>query len=368
MVDRSDVAMEATNLARLEGNRLYVPAAVEGFGPLALVDGVTAPSEWEPGSGWQVEFTGALLRNRVFDPSDHDAAEEPVEWMGLRRNFRGGKEYSCLGWVILEMSRPRVVTGIVLHSVDTAEFPASKFGVRDVLVECWDAATDRWMRAIPVGGPDSRWNTVEEATAPRIAVPFQPVRTDLVRVAIRWTNASTRTRSLTVMGRREEYASGTIRLTELEVLGPAEPDDVVAVAASERVPETPSDLEHQSAEQRRADESLAATTVSAYMRAYEEHDIVALAATLDASFQSGEDDRTAFLERTEETFRAFPYFLFRYEPPAIERVTADEASAVVNYSLRLSPLVPRTATGSLVFRLARTGDQWKIAGLSTEAR
>jgi len=219
------------NLARTEGTRLYVPSASEDYPPIALVDGVQKVDAWQRGAGWELAFDGAFLRNRLFEPSRDVTVQEPLEWLGLRRDFRGGKEYSALGWVIFELPGKRTLNGVVLYSVDTPEYPAGRFGVRDILVEVWDEPTDRWVRVVPIGGSATKQNTVEGNRSAKIHVPFQPVRSDLIRIAIRWTNDAVKTRSLTVMGRLEEYVKATVRLTEIEVYGIPESGDVLAEVA-----------------------------------------------------------------------------------------------------------------------------------------
>ncbi|GIX06251.1 MAG: hypothetical protein KatS3mg115_0654 [Candidatus Poribacteria bacterium] len=362
------VSAEEINLARLTGTRLIVPSAVADFPPIALVDGVRRVERWERGAGWELVFDGPMLRNRYFDPTtDADAAGEPIEWLGLRRNYRQGKEFAALGWVLFAFERPRVVHGVTLYSVDTPEMPASRFGVRDVLVQYWDEPTQRWMNVVPVEGTRSRDNTATENVRAVLDVRFHPVRTDLLRIAIRWTNDTRPEQSFTVMGRREEYVRGTIRLVEVEVYGQREEGDAIASVAAQHLP-------GQAAPLPTAEEPASATpqpeqvleVVARYALAYAERDLSALLDTLDEAFQIDEMDRQAFLDQLVRTFNEFPDFQYRLYDVAIQELSETAASVTGRFEVRLSPYVRQVGRGELRFELVRRGKEWKIRRIQVE--
>lgn len=347
------------NLARTEGTRVYVPSASEDYPPIALVDGIHRVDAWKHGSGWELAFDGAFLRNRLFTPENDPTIQEPLEWLGLRRDFRDGKEYSAFGWILLQLPGKRTLHEVVLYSVDTPEYPATRFGVRDVLVEVWDEPTDRWVRVVPLGGSATKQNTVEGNVRAELRIRFQPVRSDLVRVAIRWTNEAKKTQSLTVMGRREEHVKATIRLTELELYGVPEPGDVTADVARQRLPQTPPETSRKEA----ADAAL--TAVRRYLNAFADHDLETLMTTIAPTYFGEGENREKLRQRIQSTFEEFPYYLFTYTPPRIEQLSPDSATVVSEYSLQLSPLVPRKAQGSLVFVLLKVGEVWMIQEIRT---
>ena len=355
------------NLARLRGTRLYVPSASEEFPPMALVDGVTRVDEWLPGTGWELYFDGALVRSRYFDPDLDSASDEPIEWAGLRRNFRVGKEYAALGWAILELQSTHVIDAVIIHSVDTPALGAHQFGVRDVIVHYWDEPTQRWIAVVPTDGPRLRQHTVKGNLLPHLRVDFMPIRTDLVRVAIQWTNDTVITRSFTVMGRPEQYAQGTVRLTEIELLGVPETGDVQAESATQQFPERRAPVETDSPtvfDPETAAEA-AMRTVASYARAYADHDIDALIATVAPDYiQDGEDARE-LRSRLSDTFNEFPHFDFRLTSPVLHDLTPDSAVISGAFWLRLMPLIPRAAEGTMTFVLSNTGDSWLIQRIET---
>lgn len=359
ITSQEHLPMNLVNLARTEGTRLYVPSASEDYPPRALVDGVRRVDVWERGSGWELVFDGAFLRNRLFKPENDPTIQEPLEWLGLRRDFRNGKEYSAFGWILLQLPGKRTLHEVVLYSVDTPEYPATRFGVRDVLVEVWDEPTDRWVRVVPLGGNATNWNSVEDNVQAELRIRFQPVRSDLVRVAIRWTNEAEKTQSFTVMGRREEYAKATIRLTEVELYGVPEPGDTLADVVRQHLPEVPSETSQKEA----TDAVL--TAVRQYLNAFADHDLETLMNTIAPTYFGEGENREKLRQRLHSTFEEFPYYLFTYTPPRIEQLNPDSATVVSEYSLQLSPLVPRKAQGSLVFTLLKVGDTWMIQEIRT---
>ncbi|MEO2004929.1 MAG: hypothetical protein ABGY41_12610, partial [Candidatus Poribacteria bacterium] len=124
------------------------------------MDGLTTVDEWRPGAGWELSFDGAFARDRYFDPDTDLTSSEPIEWEGLRREHRQGKEHAALAWILLELTRQRVVESVTVHSVDTVELPAARYGVRDVLVQYWDSATGRWLPVVLEDGETPTRHTV----------------------------------------------------------------------------------------------------------------------------------------------------------------------------------------------------------------
>ncbi len=204
---------QLVNLTLLPGTTVAVSSWEEGFDPAALTDGVVSAEEWSPAAGWEWVFDGALERRRLFNVEiDANAAAEPFEWRGLRRNYRLGKEYAAFGWVMIRFDQPRKAARVVLHSVDTERYPATRFGVRDVLVQYWDDAQSVWVNA-----GETRGNRL-----PRLAVSFDPVETQYLRAAVLWVNGSQKQDVFRAYGRHEFYVKGTIRLHEVEAYGIAE--------------------------------------------------------------------------------------------------------------------------------------------------
>jgi ketosteroid isomerase-like protein len=354
---------EQINLSRVDGTRMIVPTATADYPPRALVDGITEVDVWAPGSGWELLYDGAFVRDRYFDPETDLDAQEPVEWEGLRRTYRQGKEQSALAWVLFQLARERVVESVSVHSVDTAEFPAAQHAVRDVLVQTWDAATGRWMSVVLERGDTPTRHTATTNTSARLDMDFHPVRTDLVRVAVRWTNDTVTKRSFTVLGVREVYVEGGVRLTEVEVYGDREDDDVLADTMQQHLPD-PTD-EAAQADIGTSDAIMA--SVMWYAEAYATRDLEALMAAISPDYLSEGEDHAALRKRMAGTFEEFSHFLFRLRDANIDSRDGDTAMVSARYWLQLNPVLARSTEGTLTFVLARAGDRWLIRELRAEA-
>jgi ketosteroid isomerase-like protein len=349
------------NLSRVKGTKMIVPTATADYPPRALVDGITQVDVWEPGAGWQLLYDGAFVRDRYFDVETDLSAQEPIEWEGLRRDYRQGKEQSALAWVLFELARVRVVESVTVHSVDTAEFPAAAHAVRDVLVQYWDAATGRWMAVVMESGETPTRHTVTANTAARLDIDFHSVRTDLVRVAVRWTNDAVKKRSFTVLGVREEYIEGGVRLTEVEVYGDREDGDELAHTVQERLPDP-------GAEAAVADASDAImASVMAYVEAYATRDLDRLMATISPDYLSEGENHAALRKRMSSRFEEFSHFLFRLRDANIESRDGDTALVSARYWLQLNPILARSTEGILTFVLGKVDDGWVIREIRAEA-
>ena len=355
------------NLSRVRGTQMIVPSATADYPPLTLVDGVTEVDVWEPDAGWELAFDGGFARDRYFDPATDASVDEPVEWEGLRRDFRQGKEQSALAWILFQFARERVVESVTLHSVDTDEYPARDYGVRDVLVQYWDSATQRWMSVVLADGGTPTHHTVTANPLGRLDIDFHPVRSDLVRVAVRWTNDAVKKRSFTVMGRREEYVAATVRLVEVEVYGDRADDDELAETVRQSLPEANA-APGAAAEPRTPGESDAImATVLTYVEAYAQRDLDLLVQTISPQYLSDGEDADGLAERMARTFEEFGHFLFRVTDAHVER--SDDSTAVVSarYWLQLNPLLARSTEGTLTFGLTRVGESWLISEMHAEA-
>lgn len=356
------------NLSRVRGTHMMVPAATADYPPLALVDGITTVDDWRPGAGWELSFDGAFARDRYFDPETDLSADEPVEWEGLRRDHRQGKEQSALAWIVFELARERVVESVTIHSVDTADMPAARFGVRDVLVQYWDSATGRWVSVVLEDGETPTRHTVTANVLARLDIDFHPVRTDLVRVAVRWTNDAVNTRSFTVMGRREEYVEATVRLTEIEVYGDRADDDELADTVSQSMPDAvPSTGAADPAGAGANEADAIMSTVLTYVEAYGARDLDLLLRTISPDYLSEGEDAEGLRTRMARTFDEFEHFLFRVTDANIESREGDHAVVAARYWLQLNPLLARSTEGVLRFALTKTGDTWLIGEIHAQA-
>jgi len=158
-----------------------------------LINGITSSEGWDQGEGWQAPMTAGLTRT-LKDQRDE-----------MERN-----------WVEVELSQPVTVNEVKIYTIDSQKYPASKFGVSDVLVQYQMQNTSKelmWVNAKrPTKGLGDQGDTIKGNMSGAISVRFNPANTQKIRVLISGTNDMARTED----GKSRE---GTIRLTEIEVYG-----------------------------------------------------------------------------------------------------------------------------------------------------
>lgn len=140
------------------------------FGPqfpaASLIDGRTGSQDWANGGGW----------------NDNTPGEYPDI---VEISFNGLK----------------TVNSINLFTLDSETYPASTYGVSDVTLEYWDSASNSWKR-LKQANDTTKDVEIKDNKRGVIAVDFNPVNTDKIRVSVTKTNG----------------ANDYTRLTEIQVM------------------------------------------------------------------------------------------------------------------------------------------------------
>ena len=175
-----------------------------------LINGVTSSEGWYDGEGWQAPITTSLA-----NASDDDY--DILTLAGRRR--RVGSVRRGRNWVIIELAQPVTVSNVKIYTIDSAEYPASSFGVSSLVVqyEFISPLKDKmWVSAERFGkGINAQDNRIDKNTSGVIDVKFKPVSTDRIRLLIYRTNDLARSRD----GKSNRTLEGMIRLIEVEVYG-----------------------------------------------------------------------------------------------------------------------------------------------------
>ena len=160
-----------------------------------LINGVTSSEGWNAGEGWQA----------------------PITLAGSSRRRGSGRDEQERNWVIVELAQPVTVNNVRIHTIDSAEYPASSFGVSSLLVqhEFTSPLKDKlWISAERFGkGISAQDDRIEDNTSGVIDVKFKPVNTSRIRILIYRTN------DLAKSADDSRTLEGTIRLIEVEVYG-----------------------------------------------------------------------------------------------------------------------------------------------------
>lgn len=168
-----------------------------------LINGVSSSEGWNQGEGWQASIT---------------------KTSGGNRRSRGARrEEQQRNWIEIELAQPVSVNQIKIYTIDSEEFPAKDFGVRDVLVqyELETASKEMiWANVSKYGkGIGDQDNVIRDNVSNMIDVKFEPVNTRKIRVLVYGTNDLAKTED---SSRAKE---GVIRLTEIEVYGMGKHED-----------------------------------------------------------------------------------------------------------------------------------------------
>jgi hypothetical protein len=189
-----------------------------------LIDGVTSSENWDNGEGWEVkyddvpfvdsrqEFQNPLSPIETLNPND---PSNPLSY-GIRVQASNGMA-DPLGWVVVELPEKKTVNRMVVYTIDSDKYPASKFGVSHLLLQYWiEASLESEVTGWKVidrldNAKGQTGNVIRDNKSGVISIRFTPVQTQKMRLAIWWTNDS---KLLS-----HQYINGTIRLTEVEIYG-----------------------------------------------------------------------------------------------------------------------------------------------------
>ena len=129
----------------------------------------------------------------------------------------GGNTASAMAWMVFEIPEKRLVNRVILHTINSAKYPAKKYGVSDFIVQYWTLQAKGWQNIDRMGKKvGDQHDSIRNNTKGKVTVRFRPVETTKIRIIIRLTNDSKRRKQ----GRtRSEYLTGTVRLLEVEIYG-----------------------------------------------------------------------------------------------------------------------------------------------------
>ena len=292
---------------------------------------------------------------------------------------------TAMGWVVFELPEKKTITRVAIYTVDSEQYPAGKYGVKDLTVQFW--APEGWAN---VDGYDKRrgekHHTVQNNKQGRIAVDFGPVQTSRVRVVVRYTNDAEVYGRGPKAGRKGKgyyrQVRGTIRLTEIEIYGPENQsaiasvssnqadadkqilDEIFAMEPSDSLPERiPSETSNHAADPQAQIEGM----IRAYASAYKRRDPSALMATVSPNYSRGGENYQQLKDKMERLFQRYTQIDFSLGRLRIQPLTG-EATVAVDYVIALTPPSgsPATLSGKLLFTLVESENGWRIVRIETQ--
>ena len=94
--------------------------------PETVINGIKSSDNWSNGEGWEAEFERQHLKDNWRN----------WQWDTARAEARGG------AWIEVGFPEPKRVNRIVIHTLDSDEYPAAKYGVHSGALRVWTG--DRW--------------------------------------------------------------------------------------------------------------------------------------------------------------------------------------------------------------------------------
>jgi len=419
LISGAEIDQQLVNYARPENGAVIFASEDNPNHPIStLVDGITSAENWDAGEGWETHFDGpyaygqysgsgddawfadrlmrqmnqeALLRGERIDPRQRvdprQFEDEDYKSRGLHALGYGGSIPSAMGWVVIELPEEKLITRVIIHTVDSEKYPARKYGVSDLGVQFWAPQAQSWQNMERLNKKvGDQHNSIRGNTDGRIVVRFQPVRTSKVRVVVRLTNDTETYRKTSYY----HYMRGTVRLTEIEVYGLEKKDEVNAIAVGQKeederlldelfakVPvNEPDTVSAPDAEipstvpEAPAVDPIAQIegVIRAYESAYKRRDLTGLMATISPNYSRDSEDYQQLKEKMEGLFQKYTQIDFllqrlRIQPPATT------AMVEADYSVVLTAVGPPTAlSGKLYFTLSQSDNRWQITRIDTQRR
>ena len=192
---------EFVNYASAENGATAIASGSSGDrNASTVINGITDSKGWDKGEGWAMTFNREHMRSGMMR----------YESRMTRKEQRGG------AWVEVRLPEPKRVNRMVVYTVDSNKYPASKFGIYEGNFQIWDKDNWKTIAKVKNGKVEYLTTTAGRTEAKgRILLRFQPILTNMARVMVFRSNdrkVIDKTYSSTI----EE---NTARIVEIEITG-----------------------------------------------------------------------------------------------------------------------------------------------------
>ena len=189
------------------GATVYASMSTPEHEAAKAINGITSSEDWHNGEGWEVEFERQLLKHNLtrFDgPVPGEA--------------HGG------AWIEVHFPKPERVNRIVIHTLDSSEFPASRYGIYSGVLRVW--REKRWETLARIKNGKIVYTTQPSYGKPaggKIEFRFSPMTIAKVRFVVYRSN------DRKVLNRTfgKAIEQSTARIVEIEVTGFESTDAIV---------------------------------------------------------------------------------------------------------------------------------------------
>ena len=416
-VDADEIDKQLVNYALPEnGGMIFVSQDNLDHPASTLTNRVISSENWNKGEGWEARFDGAYEYGGYMEVGEReqlaifsrrgaatrqraDANQTDYKSRDLYGGGIDGNTSSAVGWVVINLAEEKLVTRVIIHTVDSETYPASQYGVSDFAVQYWTPHAKGWKSVDRIGKKiGEQHNSIRNNKQGRVVVRFKPVRTSRIRLLIRLTNDTEtydKRRSVGfvrgIFSRINiRYMRGTIRLTEIEIYGFEKKDEVASVlsnqdAADEQMldeifaEESTVSVSSDSAASTSEEFPLAGmeaevnlqehieAVIRRYASAYTNRNVSALMATISPNYSRDDENYEQLREKMADVFRRYTQIDFSLQglrtQGETETATVDADYVVVLTSAGSSP---STLSGTLFFTVIASENGWQISRIDTQ--
>jgi len=330
-----------------------------------LINGITSSENWSQGEGWETSYEGRFARGGylaygVEDPylaeergrnESFDSGDE--SWRGLRLETSRGTVNSALGWAIIDFPEEKTVNRAIIHTIDSEEYPAEKFGVSDLILQYWSRPVNSWASVERLGkGIGQTGNAIHDNKSGVITIRFQPVETSRMRLVIRWTNDSKRyTRGYYT------YSNGTIRLTEIQIYGYEKTEiseEEVVLTTEIRDVNKIAEIE---------------IVIDNYVDGYNKRNTDMLMSSISPEYSRDGETYSDLRKRMESIFADYQRVELKLQNLSI-KLSDKGATATSSYTSEYQAIngksTPINPSGTLIFELSEATGNWKITRIDSQ--
>lgn len=293
--------------------------------PEEVIDGDTSSETWDEGSGW-----GCTLEH-------------------LRTSDLNRRPY-----VRIDLPEPVDIRRIVMYTIDSEQYPAVKYGLKDYRIEYWHGTG--W-GLIPTGDTKDRQYTARDNTKGK---RVHDIRGKLFAQQIRLVPVSTNDteRIYQHMSREKPVyqVEGLARVMELEVWG-------YSIAAGQTAQKLVQVFAPQ-AEMQPSDKELIKAVLKQYEDGYDTANLEKVMSCFSVDYNSNGRTYNDIRARAAEFFETHHQINMTLSSIAIHRNVIDDTAVIAGiYTLQYTPKdngKAKQISGALSLVLADTDDEWKI--------
>lgn len=416
-VDASEIDKQLVNYALPENGGMILVSQDNPDHPAStLTNGIVSSENWDKGEGWEARFDGSYEYGGYMEVGEREqlatfsmggnAARQRDNANQMDYNSRNlygggidGTSSSALGWAVINFAEEKLVTRVIVHTVDSEKYPAKQYGVSDFVVQYWTPHANGWKNVDRVGKKiGEQHNSIRNNKQGRVVVRFKPVRTPRIRLLIRLTN-DTETYNIRrsigyvrgMLSRvRIRDMRGTIRLTEIEVYGFEKRDEVASVPSSQDAAneqlldeifavDPPTPMSPDPATSASDEFPLVGRTtdtnpqqsiedvIHRYVSAYTNRDLSTLMATISPRYSRDGENYDQLREKMAGLFQRYTQIDFSLQRLRTQGETGT-AAADADYVIVLTSEEgsPSTLSGKLFFALIQSKSGWQISRIDTQ--